>query len=176
MHRHGLRDDEWDRIKHLLPGQEGWVGVTAKDNRLFVEAVLYRCRTGVPRRDLPERFGDWKNIHRRYSRWARSGVWERVFQHLAADADHEYAMHATWQVRSLWSDPRCFARFFLWNRWLRQIRLGHDGMVAAPALIPKRTGERVNTNRHDAITAGPAAPGGRAHCGMGSRHGPRGDP
>lgn len=100
MHRHGLRDDEWDRIKHLLPGQEGWVGVTAKDNRLFVEAVLYRCRTGVPWRDLPERFGVWKNIHRRYSRWARCGVWERVFQHLAADADHEYAMLDSTVVRA----------------------------------------------------------------------------
>ena len=42
MHRHGLGDDEWDRIKHLLPGQPGWVGVTAKDNRRFVEAVFYR--------------------------------------------------------------------------------------------------------------------------------------
>ena len=77
MHRLGLRDDEWDRIEHLLPGRQGWVGVTAKDNRLFVEAVLYRCRTGVPWRDLPEHFGDWKNTHRRYSRWAKSGVWER---------------------------------------------------------------------------------------------------
>ena len=40
---------------------------------------------------LPERFGDWKNVHRRFSRWAKSGVWERVFQYLAADADNEYA-------------------------------------------------------------------------------------
>jgi transposase len=100
MHRLGLRDDEWDRIEHLLPGRQGWVGVTAKDNRLFVEAVLYRCRTGVPWRDLPEHFGDWKNIHRRYSRWAKSGVWERVFEHLAADADHEYAMLDSTVVRA----------------------------------------------------------------------------
>jgi transposase len=78
----------------------GWVGVTAKDNRLFVEAVLYRCRTGVPWRDLPEHFGDWKNIHRRYSRWAKSGVWKRVFRHLASDADHEYAMLDSTVVRA----------------------------------------------------------------------------
>ena len=56
--RHALRDDQWDRINDLLPGREGAVGVTAKDNRLFVEAVLYRYRTGIPWRDLPERFGD----------------------------------------------------------------------------------------------------------------------
>ena len=55
MRRHALRDDQWERIKDLLPGREGWVGVTAEDNRLFVEAVLYRYRTGMPWRDLPER-------------------------------------------------------------------------------------------------------------------------
>lgn len=57
MRRYGLHDDEWERIKDMLPGREGDVGVTAKDNRLFVEAVLYRYRAGIPWRDLPERFG-----------------------------------------------------------------------------------------------------------------------
>jgi len=60
MRRYGMRDDQWEGIRDLLPGQEGHVGVTAADNRLFVEAVLYRYRTGMPWRDLPERFGDWK--------------------------------------------------------------------------------------------------------------------
>ena len=58
MRRYALRDDQWDRIKDILPGREGHVGVTAKDNRLFVEAVIYRYRAGIPWRDLPERFGD----------------------------------------------------------------------------------------------------------------------
>ena len=92
MRRCGLRDDQWERNKDLLPGREGSVGVTAADNRLFVEAVLYRYRTGMPWRDLPERFGDGIKVHLRFSRWAKSGVWERVFRHLAADADNEYAM------------------------------------------------------------------------------------
>ena len=61
MHRCGLRDDQWERIKDFLPGREGHVGGTAANNRLFVEAVLYRYRAGIPWRDLPERFGDWKN-------------------------------------------------------------------------------------------------------------------
>ncbi len=74
--------------------------MTATDNRLFVEAVLYRYRAGIPWRDLPERFGDWKNVHRRFSRWAKSGVWEGVFQHLAADADNEYAMIDSTIVRA----------------------------------------------------------------------------
>jgi transposase len=80
--------------------QGGTVGVTASDNRLFVEAVLYRYRAGIPWRDLPERFGDWKNVHRRFSRWAETGVWEKVFQHLAADADNEYAMIDSTIVRA----------------------------------------------------------------------------
>jgi transposase len=90
--RHALRNDQWDRIEDLLPGRAGTVGVTAKDNRLFVEAVLYRYRTGIPWRDLPERFGDFRVVHTRFSRWAKSGVWERIFKHLAMDADNEYAM------------------------------------------------------------------------------------
>ena len=100
MRRYALRDDQWDRIKDGLPGSRGTVGVTAADNRLFVEAVLYRYRAGIPWRDLPERFGDWKNIHRHFSRWAESGVWERIFRRLAEDADNEYAMLDSTIVRA----------------------------------------------------------------------------
>lgn len=100
VRRYGLRDDQWDRIQHLLPGREDTVGVTAKDNRLFVEAVLYRYRAGIPWRDLPERFGDWNTSARRHRRWSASGVWQRVFEHLAADADNEYAMMDSTVVRA----------------------------------------------------------------------------
>jgi transposase len=100
MHRYALRDDQWERIKDLLPGRPGHVGVTAKDNRLFVEAVLYRYRAGIPWRDLPARFGDWKKVHTRFGRWAKSGVWERVLRHLAGEADNEYAMLDSTIVRA----------------------------------------------------------------------------
>ena len=92
MERFGLRDDQWDRIKDILPGREGHVGGTAPDNRLFVEAILYRFRTGIPWRDLPVRFGYWKSVHQRFGRWAKSGVFERIFRLLASDADNEYMM------------------------------------------------------------------------------------
>jgi transposase len=86
--------------KNCFPGgKDRWV-VTAQDNRLFVEAVLYRYRAGIPWRDLPERFGDWKNVHRRFSRWAENGVWTRLFHALAADADNEYAMIDSTIVRA----------------------------------------------------------------------------
>lgn len=100
MRRYALHDDQWERIKDLLPGREGHVGANAKDNRLFVEAVLWRYRSGAPWRDLPERFGDWNNTHRRFSRWAKTGVWERIFKHLAADPDNEYAMIDSTIVRA----------------------------------------------------------------------------
>ena len=100
MRRYALRDDQWERIKDLLPGRSGHVGVTARDNRLFVEAVLYRYRAGIPWRDLPERFGAWKKVHTRFCRWARSGVWERVFEHLAVEADNEHAIIDSTIVRA----------------------------------------------------------------------------
>ena len=86
--------------RNLLPGKPGDVGVTAHDNRRCVEAVLYRYRAGIPWRDLPERFGDWKNTHKRFSRWAKKGVWQRLFERLAAEADNEYAMIDSTIVRA----------------------------------------------------------------------------
>jgi transposase len=100
MRRYALRDDPWERIEGLLPGREGSVGVTAKDNRLFVEAVIYRYRAGIPWRDLPERLGPWEAVPTRFSRWAANGVWERMFQHLAGEADNEYALIDSTIVRA----------------------------------------------------------------------------
>ena len=100
MKRHALSDRQWEAIKDLLLGKEGDVGVTAKENRLFVDAVLYRSRTGIPWRDLPERFGDFRVVHTRFSRWAKRGVWARIFSVLANDADNEYAMIDSTIVRA----------------------------------------------------------------------------
>lgn len=93
MKRYGLRDDQFARIENLLPGRPGSVGRNSdKGNRLFVEAVIWKFRSGAPWRDLPERFGGWKNTHTRFSRWAKSGVWQNLFKVLADDPDNEYAM------------------------------------------------------------------------------------
>ena len=88
-HRHAISDDDWARIKDLLPGQPGQHGKVAKDNRLFLDAVLWIARTGAPWRDLPERFGNWNSTWRRFDRWARKGVWQRVFEALQ-DPDLEW--------------------------------------------------------------------------------------
>jgi transposase len=92
--RYAPSDAHWERIKDSLPGQAGQPGATARDNRLFMDAVLYRYRyrAGVPWRDLPERFGDFRVVHTRHSRGSGRGVWQRVLEFLAQDADNEYAM------------------------------------------------------------------------------------
>ena len=76
MRRHEIKDEDWERIKDMLPGQRGDPGVTAKDNRLFINAVLWIGKTGAPWRDLPGRFGPWGTAWRRFDRWARKGVFE----------------------------------------------------------------------------------------------------
>lgn len=98
--RYALRDDQWERIKDLLPGRAGQPGAQARDNRLFVDAMLYRYRAGIPWRDLPARFGDFRVVHLRHSRWSQSGVWQRVFEALAQDADNEYDMIDSTIVRA----------------------------------------------------------------------------
>lgn len=91
--RYALRDAQWEQLQVLgLPGQEGYVGVTAKHNRLFIEAVLYRYRAGIPWRDLPPRFGNWHRVYVRFDRWSKQGVWVRIFEQLATDPNNEYAM------------------------------------------------------------------------------------
>ncbi len=89
MHRHEISDESWERIKNPLLGQAGHVGVTAKNNRLFVNAVLWIGKTGAPCRDLPERFGFWNSVWRRFDRWSRKGIWRQVFEALQ-DPDLEW--------------------------------------------------------------------------------------
>lgn len=87
--RFEITDEQWARIEHLLPGRVDTPGVTAKDNRRFVDAVLWIARTGAGWRDLPERFGEWNNTFQRFNRRAKSGVWARVMETLGGDADLE---------------------------------------------------------------------------------------
>jgi transposase len=92
MSRTILRDDQWERIKDLLPGKASDCGVTASDNRRFLEAVLWIARTGSPWRDLPESFGHWHRVYVRYNRWSHKGTWSQLFEAIADDPDLEYLM------------------------------------------------------------------------------------
>ena len=92
MSRRPLSDAQWQRIADLVPGKAGDRGTTAKDNRLFVDAVLWIARTGAPWRDLPPELGNWNSTWRRFDRWAQAGVWQRLFEALAEDPDFEYVL------------------------------------------------------------------------------------
>jgi putative transposase len=98
--RYELSDRQWQRIADLLPGKAGDPGRTGADNRLFVNAVLWVLRSGAHWQDLPERYGKWKTVHKRFTRWADSGVWERVFASLTRDRDNQYLMLDTTLVRA----------------------------------------------------------------------------
>ena len=87
-----IDDVQWEKIAPLLPGKRSDCGVTAKDNRLFMEAVLWRVRTGAPWRDLPDMFGNWNSVFQRFRRWAKSGVFESLFNALSDEPDFEYAL------------------------------------------------------------------------------------
>ena len=67
-------------------------GAPRVSDRRVINGIFWILRSGAPWRDLPERFGGWKNVHTRFSRWAKKGVWESLFKALADDPDNEYAM------------------------------------------------------------------------------------
>jgi len=97
--RYEVSSLQWQRIAHLLPGKPGDRGRAGADNRLFVNAVLWVLRSGARWHDLPERYGKYKSVHKRFTRWATAGVWEKVFDSLTGDPDNQYLMLDTTLVR-----------------------------------------------------------------------------
>ena len=87
-----ISDRSWALIEPLVPGTTRDRGVTAKDTRLFLEAVLWRVRVGSPWRDLPPGFGEWNSVFRRFRRWAQRGVFQRIFEAVSGDPDFEYVI------------------------------------------------------------------------------------
>jgi putative transposase len=100
MVRKLLNDGQWAKLEPLLAGKACDRGVTAKDNRLFLEAVLWIMRTGAPWRDLPPPLGNWHTTFTRFSRWSKSGVWDRVFTAVSGDRDLEEVFFDSTAVRA----------------------------------------------------------------------------
>ena len=92
MKRYEVSAWQWRRMEGFLPGRPGHEGVTAKDNRQFVNGVLWVLRSGVQWKDLPAENGNWKSVHRRFTRWARAELWEQIFRVLLEDSDNAYSM------------------------------------------------------------------------------------
>ena len=92
LHRHDISDKLWEKIEKKLPGSEGHTGRPAEDNRRFINAVFWILRTGAPWRDLPPEYGDWKNTHRRFSRWRDKGIWKKILEIIMPEPDYEWIM------------------------------------------------------------------------------------
>ena len=87
-----VSDMLWRRLEPRLSGKISDAGATAKDNRLFLEAVLWRMRTGSPWRDLPPAFGRWNSPFRQFRRQTKAGIFESLFKDMSNDPDLEYAL------------------------------------------------------------------------------------
>lgn len=85
--RHALSDAQWDILCPLIPSRRG--PKPELDDRTFIDAVLYRMKTGVPWRDLPERFGAWKTVYNRFSNWSHRGHWAKIFDALKLELDDD---------------------------------------------------------------------------------------
>ena len=100
MKRYEITDTQWKAIKDFLPGKSTDVGRTAKDNRLFINAVLWILRSGARWADLPIRYGNYKSVHKRFTRWSLKGVWDKVFDVLTKDSNNFYLMIDSTIVRA----------------------------------------------------------------------------
>ena len=90
MHRHALGDEQWELVRAAVPARHG--PAAKRGDRLFIDAVLYRAKTGIPWRDLPERFGPWKTVYNRFTVWSHRGFWAAIFGALQFEVDEEGVM------------------------------------------------------------------------------------
>ena len=105
MRRHEIPEEHWARIEGLLPGRPGGHGGVARDNRNFINAVWYVAKTGIPWRDLPERFGKWDTVYHRFNEWCKKGVWQRILAVVQdADITHAEALLADHEPQAVLGD------------------------------------------------------------------------
>lgn len=150
--RHDLSDNCWLQLEPHLPGREGSWGGVARDNRQFINAVFWILRSGAPWRDLPPDYGDWKNTHRRFSRWRDKGIWEKLLEQVITDPDFEWLMIDATHVK-VHSDA-CGAlggnqemgrtkggstRSYIWP-WMRMLCQSEYLLRQVPLLIAHRLG------------------------------------
>jgi transposase len=89
QNRHDISDAVWNILRPLLPGEGGYWGGVAKDNRKFINAVFWILKTGAPWRDLPPDYGHWNTVFRRFGRWTKNGVWDKIRENLIKEPDFE---------------------------------------------------------------------------------------
>ena len=87
IRRHEISDNDWEHIKDTLPSENTGKGRPSKSNRVMLNGMLWKVKTGCPWRDLPERYGPWKTVYSRFRLWSKSDVFQKLFEFLSADAD-----------------------------------------------------------------------------------------
>jgi transposase len=92
QHRHDVSDEAWNKIEPYFPGQRGQWGGIAQDNRKFFNGVCWILRTGAPWRDLPDDYGKFGSVHKRFKRWCDNGIWDKILEQLIDEPDFEWLM------------------------------------------------------------------------------------
>lgn len=87
LRRHEINDQDWERIKDKLPPENTGEGRPSKSNRIMLNGMLFKVKTGVPWRYLPERFGYWETVYSRFRLWSKNDVFKTLFKSLAGDVD-----------------------------------------------------------------------------------------
>ena len=87
MRRHELTDEQWGRLRPLLPPEKPGIGRPNLDHRVVLNGILWRLKTGAPWRDLPERYGSWRTEYSRFRRWRLAGVWGKILAEVQAEED-----------------------------------------------------------------------------------------
>ena len=96
-----LSDDQWVKMLAFLRNDpNAYIGSDENECRRFVEAVLWINRSGAQWRLLPQEYGNWNSVYKRFARWCDAGVWERMFANFADDPDMEHGMVDTTIVRA----------------------------------------------------------------------------
>jgi len=101
IRRYEITDEEWERIKHHFPERKaGDMGRPRRESRELLNGILWVARTGAAWRDVPERYGPWQTVYKRFKEWSESGLIEQIFLELAADADLQEIMIDSTSVKA----------------------------------------------------------------------------
>ena len=143
---HDISDEAWALIEPHLPGQTGQTGGYRKDNRLFLDAVFWILRTGASWRDLPESYGNWATVYRRFVRWREKRIWEDILEVLIDEPGFAWlitnASHAAGTgkgKRKKKTAKRGSAARYVWP-WMR--------MVCQSDLLVQRIPQRIMAGLH----------------------------
>jgi len=100
MTNYKIKDEQWPKIIEFLRNYRGVYVGQEDECRRFVEAVVWVARTGVQWREVPEDFGKWNSVYKRYMRWCDKDVWKHMHAHFAQDADLEYLIPDSTVIRA----------------------------------------------------------------------------